>query len=892
MTLSPGDTSRSSPYRGLEPFDEEDAAFFFGRERETRLITASLFASPLTLLYGASGVGKSSVLRAGVVRRLRARSDLVPVVFPQIVRERADGAGSIVLRGWQSDPLTGPRETIVEALNDAAGDDRQLRAAVDAAVARHQTAPLREFLMACREASGRRLMVILDQFEEYPLYHIEDDDFGIQFPRACAPADLSVSFLISLREDSLAKLDRFKGRIPTLWDSYRRVDHLDRAAAEDAIRLPLREYNHQRPGCAPIEIEDQLVDTVLNEVQTGSVEFADTGSGAVASAPGTTGGIETVYLQLVMTRLWEKEQAAGCAKLRWSTLQSEGGAAEIVRTHLDRVMDQFTPEEQDIAARVFHRLVTPSGQKIAFSVGDLADYETMEPQVLRPILRRLEEGNRRILRRVASRSEAPDEPCYEIFHDRLGKAILSWRAKRLQEQERERRQREEAEQKAFAAETRAHHRDLIDAVMRDLEPEEQSRFLRLFSYLAMPDGKPLSLTARDLANLTGQPEVEVERLVRQLTRAGILTAIIDAGRQEAIYSPVDASVAGAVLEWSSRTVQGQAGPAIDGTRGEGDGAILEGAGYGNVRSFPYRTVSRNLARDYYRKYRAVIPFLGSGVALSARLHGIGSESDARSVPPSARDLKWMLAELCNYPTSELEQSDLAEVASFCSQRMGRRALDEFLEETLGADRKFAVSEAHRFLADAAARMPLFLMTTNYDTLMERALNEAGTPYDTVIYLRESREDHVRNQVAVIRHGEVAPEFVDSSDYRSEPNRTVVFRWNGPLIVRREWLQSYALTEEDQIEMVLGLRTTFPPFIERVLQDNILLSLGHSASDWSQRALLRILRTGKRKSLAVALNPTPLSLMTWQRYGVEVYNVDLNEWAMRMREAGGGQPTSA
>lgn len=86
-------------------------------------------------------------------------------------------------------------------------------------------------------------MVILDQFEEYSLYHPENDAFADQFPGSIAPGDLSVSFLVSLREDALAKLDRFKGRIPTLWDSYRRIDHLDRPSAEDAMRLPLREYN-------------------------------------------------------------------------------------------------------------------------------------------------------------------------------------------------------------------------------------------------------------------------------------------------------------------------------------------------------------------------------------------------------------------------------------------------------------------------------------------------------------------------------------------------------------------------------------------------------------------------------------------------------------------------
>ena len=50
---------RDSPYQGLAPYDEGDAAFFFGRDRERDLITANLMASRLTVLYGVSGVGKT-----------------------------------------------------------------------------------------------------------------------------------------------------------------------------------------------------------------------------------------------------------------------------------------------------------------------------------------------------------------------------------------------------------------------------------------------------------------------------------------------------------------------------------------------------------------------------------------------------------------------------------------------------------------------------------------------------------------------------------------------------------------------------------------------------------------------------------------------------------------
>jgi predicted AAA+ superfamily ATPase len=51
------------PYKGLIPFGEDDAPIFFGREKWCTIIADNLLASPLTLLYGPSGVGKSSVLQ-------------------------------------------------------------------------------------------------------------------------------------------------------------------------------------------------------------------------------------------------------------------------------------------------------------------------------------------------------------------------------------------------------------------------------------------------------------------------------------------------------------------------------------------------------------------------------------------------------------------------------------------------------------------------------------------------------------------------------------------------------------------------------------------------------------------------------------------------------------
>ncbi len=60
-----------SPYIGLVPYSEKDAPFFFGREKERDIIIENLNACRLTLLYGPSGVGKSSILNAGVTYRLK-----------------------------------------------------------------------------------------------------------------------------------------------------------------------------------------------------------------------------------------------------------------------------------------------------------------------------------------------------------------------------------------------------------------------------------------------------------------------------------------------------------------------------------------------------------------------------------------------------------------------------------------------------------------------------------------------------------------------------------------------------------------------------------------------------------------------------------------------------
>src|SRR5512135_1741225 len=88
-------TIPESPYKGLAAFEDSelDALLFFGREREVAAVAANVLANRLTVLYGPSGVGKSSLLYAGVARRLRELSG-APVVVHDTWAE--DPAGRLI----------------------------------------------------------------------------------------------------------------------------------------------------------------------------------------------------------------------------------------------------------------------------------------------------------------------------------------------------------------------------------------------------------------------------------------------------------------------------------------------------------------------------------------------------------------------------------------------------------------------------------------------------------------------------------------------------------------------------------------------------------------------------------------------------------------------------
>lgn len=420
-----------APYKGLVPYTDDDAALFFGRDAERSIIVANLRSSRFTLLYGPSGVGKSSVVGAGVVHylRSRARASLAKRGTPEFA--------VVYFNQWRDDPVVGLLRAVRLEVEALLGQEFQ-----DPATDRFKT--LDEQLNIWAERVGGDLLIILDQFEDYFLYHPTEDGPGTfveEFPRVVTDNQARVNFVVSIREDAVAKLDRFEGRIPTLFDNYIRIDHLDRTAARDAIIKPIEQYNKGLDDpSSKVNIEPALVEAVLDQVKTGRVSLTETGVGVIKSENGSRNDepsvdrIETPFLQLVMTRLWDEELRSGSRVLRRETLDKLGGAARIVRTHLDKTLGALPMMEREAAAGMFHYLVTPSGTKIAHTARDLAEYTRTNEKQLTPVLEKMSASGIRILRPVAPPPDQLEAPTrYEIFHDVLAPAMLDWRRRYLQQ---------------------------------------------------------------------------------------------------------------------------------------------------------------------------------------------------------------------------------------------------------------------------------------------------------------------------------------------------------------------------------------------------------------------------------------------------------------------------
>ena len=296
------------------------------------------------MLYGASGVGKSSVLNVGLPRAL---SEL-GVTARMISRSKWYEPG--VLAGWLAEAAHPPSM-----------------------------------------APAQPIVVILDQFEEYFLYADADQikAFAQSLAKFVTRTDIEAHLLFALRDDGLHRLDALRLDLPTLLDTTLELRHLDESSVREAIELPIVAWNERHSQ--PVTLDTGFAASLVAQLRPKNLE----------GQPVKDGRIELAYLQLALEKIWEAEGGASATALRTSTLTERlKGVSEIARRHVEEVLGELKEEDQAVCATVFDRLVTPSGGKIAYATADLAAVAKVPPDRMDAVLSPLASGKSRILRAV------------------------------------------------------------------------------------------------------------------------------------------------------------------------------------------------------------------------------------------------------------------------------------------------------------------------------------------------------------------------------------------------------------------------------------------------------------------------------------------------------------
>ena len=356
--MTPPGTVTGSPYRGLSAFEEQDAALFFGREAAATQVLARMSRhlddTGLLVVSGVSGAGKSSLLRAGVLPRIRGaglaaapgsacwpcllftptRAPLDELALRVAMLAGADAAA--VRRGLDADPggfaLTARQAALARPRGPAADPDGP---------------PAQR-----DQRQQRRLVVVVDQFEELFTQCAEEGQrraFITALHAASAwhgpdqaPAALAV---LVVRADFEARCADYPQLSDAVQDRY-----LVTAMTERQLRMAITEP----AKTAGSRVDDDLADVLLAEVRTGS--------------QGTSGAGVLPLLSHALDQAWRSRTGD---VLTLADYERTGGIEGAVASSAQRAYDHLTPAQQAAARQVFTRLTAASSEGV-----DTADRAT------------------------------------------------------------------------------------------------------------------------------------------------------------------------------------------------------------------------------------------------------------------------------------------------------------------------------------------------------------------------------------------------------------------------------------------------------------------------------------------------------------------------------------
>ncbi|HEY3396253.1 MAG TPA: PQQ-binding-like beta-propeller repeat protein [Armatimonadota bacterium] len=364
---------RGGPYRFLDYFDVEDAEFFFGREKETEELLELVNAHPLTVLFGKSGSGKTSLLRAGLMARLRE------------LDEDHSGEGDRPLLpvyvACGADPSANLHRALV-----ARAETEGLPLPVEA-----RQAPAPDLALALAETAGRDLVIIVDHLAEiFVKVGAKVREQFVDELRACLDSG-RVRILLCVREDYLGELWELRPQLPRLMKNMYRLRWMSREQAELAITKPAANFN--------IQVERDLTERLLEDLYRE--------------------GVEPAALQIVMYRLYEEVEKPSRI-ISGRVYDQLGGAQKILSGYLDKVLLQLPLAERPLARALLRSMVASSELRARRPLARIVQEVGQERETTEKVLAHLVDHK---LLRVA---EDDLVRSYELAHEYLTEELRRW----------------------------------------------------------------------------------------------------------------------------------------------------------------------------------------------------------------------------------------------------------------------------------------------------------------------------------------------------------------------------------------------------------------------------------------------------------------------------------
>jgi WD40 repeat protein len=302
-----------SPYRGLMAFREQDSPVFYGREKLTDQLVQGVIRRPFTAVIGSSGSGKSSLVFAGLLSRLRRRSDWV------MASVRFGGA-SIPLEALAAAllPLLEPRMSEAERLRELPILTTVLR-----------NGQLGDVVGRIAEKNNAdRVLIVIDQFEELFTLEPFDRNQCIDLLLQAAQSRPSVfRVVVTLRVDFLSQALGHAELTAALQNSSLMVGPMTREQLRRVI---------EAPAASQATYEKGLVERILHDV---------------GEEPGNLPSME-----FAITLLWER-QANG--RLTHEAYDALGGVGGALAQHAEEVNLRLPASEREDTHQIFLQLVRP-----------------------------------------------------------------------------------------------------------------------------------------------------------------------------------------------------------------------------------------------------------------------------------------------------------------------------------------------------------------------------------------------------------------------------------------------------------------------------------------------------------------------------------------------------